>query len=100
MTDSSSALVIWNWRETIIKHLREPVESTSVDDAAPVVNADGTPADANVEEDFYAKSLQSQGKLQTYLTAYAAALSDRKGELYTTCCLSSGIELIIRRDDE
>lgn len=32
-------------------------------------------------EDFYAASLEAQGQIEAYLIAYAAALSDRKGEL-------------------
>lgn len=71
-----SALLVWGWREKIIELLHAPVEADPASDDVPVV-VEGA---ENVEEDFYAKSLKSQGQLQMYLTAYAAALMDRKGE--------------------
>lgn len=73
-------MLIWDWRQKIIELLHAPVEADPTVDDQPPIAVEGK---ENAEEDFYAKSLKSQGQLQMYLTAYAAALMDRKGEFIT-----------------
>ena len=70
-----SAELVFQWRQKIIELLEFPIES-EVEDIDPVT---GTKV-VNPEDEHYAKSLKAQGDVEAYLTAYAAAVADRRGE--------------------
>ncbi|KAL1409743.1 hypothetical protein Q8F55_003740 [Vanrija albida] len=71
---NDNAVLVFNWRSKVIDLLNLPLEAE--EDKVPAV---GQGQDVeNPDQEYYAEALKAQGDVEAYLTAYAAAIADRK----------------------
>ncbi|BEI82473.1 hypothetical protein CcaverHIS002_0303410 [Cutaneotrichosporon cavernicola] len=71
---NDNALLVHSWRQKLYELLTGPVEAPNEEVPLP---GEGQEVE-NPDEEYYAKALQAQGEIEAYLTAYAAAIADRK----------------------
>lgn len=71
---NDNALLVHSWRQKLYELLTGPVEAPNEEVPLP---GEGQQVE-NPDDEYYAKALEAQGEIEAYLTAYAAAVADRK----------------------